>query len=81
MSQPLPQDPRNRRRAFECCHGRREGQEQIRTIHLRSRAQDVVGERGAGLLEQRRHPIPLALGAPDRNLASTPADILQLNGA
>lgn len=42
---------------------RREGQEQMRTIHLRSSTQEVVGERSASLLEQRRHPsrLPLVL--------------------
>ncbi len=42
------------------------------------RAQDVVGERGAGLVEQRGRPVTLALGAPDKNLASSPVDILEL---
>ncbi|ESX08420.1 hypothetical protein X766_34230 [Mesorhizobium sp. LSJC255A00] len=81
MPQPLPQDPRNRRCALERSHGRREGQEQVWAIHLRSSTQDIVGERGAGLLEEGRHPVALALGAPDKDLASSPVDILQLNGA
>jgi len=31
------------------------------TIDLRSSPQDVVGERGAGLLEERGHSVTLAL--------------------
>src|SRR5262245_61219269 len=81
MPQPLPHDPRNRRRRLERSHRRREGQEQIWTIDLRSSPQDVIGERGAGLLEERGHPVTLALGAPDKNLASSPVDILELKGA
>ena len=49
--QTLPHDPRHWRCVLEWPYGRGEGQEQIRTIYLRSRPQDVVGKRSAGLLE------------------------------
>ncbi|KUM23426.1 hypothetical protein AU467_33555 [Mesorhizobium loti] len=82
MPQPLPHDPRNRRRALERPQRRREGQEQIRTIHFRSSAQDVIGECGAGLLEEWHHPdhaCPWCAGRKPRQCASR--YILQPNGA
>lgn len=51
------------------------------TIDLRSSPQDVVGERGAGLLDERGHSVTLALDAPDKNLASSPVDIPELKSA
>ncbi len=79
--QPLAHHPRNGRRELERSHWRRERQKYIRTIHLRPCAQDVVGERGAGLIEERRYAVTLARGAPDKNLAGSPIDILELKGA
>jgi len=49
--QTLPHDPRHRRSVLDRPSGCGERQEQIRTIDLRSRPQDVVGKRSAGLLE------------------------------
>ncbi|HXQ45048.1 MAG TPA: hypothetical protein VN806_00430, partial [Caulobacteraceae bacterium] len=79
--QPLPHHPRNGRRELERSYWRRERQEQIRTIDLRSSSQDVIGERGAGLIEKGSYPVTLALGPPDKDLASPPVDILELKSA
>ena len=79
--QALAHHPRNGRRELERSHWRRERQEHIRTIHPRPCAQDVVGERGAGLIDERRHSVTLALGAPGKNLAGSPVDILELKSA
>lgn len=51
------------------------------TVDLRSSPQDVVGERGAGLLDERGHSITLALGPPDKNPASSTVDIPELKRA
>ncbi|MET3597590.1 hypothetical protein ABID26_007016 [Mesorhizobium shonense] len=58
MPQPLPHDPRNRRRALERpATAQRTG---IDTDYPPpSSAQDVIGEYGAGLLEEWHHPITL----------------------
>lgn len=74
--QTVAHDPRHGRRVLDRPYGWDERQEQIRTIDLRSRPQDVVGERGAGLLEQRGHSVALALRVPDEDLAASPVDIL-----
>jgi len=79
--QPPPHDPRNGRREPERSSWRRGRQEQIRTIDLRSCLQDVIGECGAGLIEKGGKPVTLALGAPDKDLASPPVDILELKSA
>ena len=81
VQQTLPHDPRHWRRVPESPYGRGEGQEQIRTICLRSRPQDVVGKRSAGLLDERGQPVTLALRAPDKDFAGSPVDILELKSA
>jgi hypothetical protein len=54
---------------------------QIRTIDLRSRRQDVVGKRSAGLLEKRGHSVALTLRVPDEDFAGPPVDILEPKSA
>jgi len=76
--QTLPHDPRHGRSVLERPYGRGEGQEQIRTIYLRSRPQDVVGKRSAGLLDERGQPVTLALRAADKDFAGSPVDIPKL---
>src|SRR5262245_48084951 len=79
--QTLPHDPRHRRCVPEWPYRRGEGQEQICTIYLRSRPQDVVGKRSPGLLKKRGHSIALALRVPDKDFAGSPVDILELKSA